>query len=169
VTEEIYPVRPGGTTSVPLEPGDEVTVTDVHGRQPARLTIRSDDPSTAQTATLFGAESPAGDSASFSAGEAATCVLAVPAWRMEPGEQEIPSTVQMTIKRARPRSPAEPVLPQPLADPVLDLRVDRGTALSYEVKPGQYIQVIDVAGKQCSDFLAFDADALAGGTERGST
>ena len=164
---ESYPVRPGGTTAVRLEPGDEVTVVDVHGRQPARLTILSDDPSTAQAAALFGPQSPAGDSASFTAGDAATCVLAVPAWRMEPGQQEIPSTVLMTVTRARPPRPAEPVLPPPLADPVLDLRVDRATALSYEVKPGQYIQVIDVEGKQCSDFLAFDADALAAGTERG--
>lgn len=164
---ETYPVRPGGTTTVRLEPGDEVTVIDVHGRQPARLTILSEDPSTARDVPLFGLDSPAGTAETFTASEAATCTLAVPTWRMEPGGQDTPSSVRMAVRRARPRAPAEPALPQPLADPVLDLRVDRATALSYEVKPGQYIQVIDVAGKQCSDFLAFDAAALQRGTERG--
>ncbi len=53
------------------------------------------------------------------------------------------------------------------------------TALAYEVRAGEFIQVIDVEGKQCSDFLAFhrrkleigprararrDDDALAHGT-----
>ena len=40
-------------------------------------------------------------------------------------------------------------------------------ALAFEVEAGQYIQVIDVEGRQCSDFLAFCARQLAGGTERG--
>jgi glycine cleavage system T protein (aminomethyltransferase) len=165
--DETYPVRPGATTTIHLEPGDQVTIVDVHGRQPARLTMLSDDPSTARDVLLFGRGSRAGQSESFTASERAACTLAVPTWRMEPGEQEIPSSVRMSVTRARPRAPAERVLPEPLADPVLDLRVDRATARPYEVRPGQYIQVIDVAGRQCSDFLAFDAEALQGGTERG--
>src|SRR5262249_45334910 len=60
-----------------------------------------------------------------------------------------------------------PRRPPPLADPVLDLRVDRATALAYEVEAGCYIQVIDVEGRQCLDFLAFDAARLAEGAERG--
>ena len=59
-------------------------------------------------------------------------------------------------------------LPPPLAEPRLDFRVDAATALSYEVKAGEYIQVIDVKGKQCSDFLAFHAQqARRTGVERG--
>ena len=50
---------------------------------------------------------------------------------------------------------------------MLDLRVDTATARSYEVEAGQYIQVIDVEGRQCSDFLAFHARRLAEGDERG--
>ena len=45
----------------------------------------------------------------------------------------------------------------------LDLRVDKATAVAYEVKQGEYIQVIDVAGRQCSDFLAFDSRQLGRG------
>jgi len=57
---------------------------------------------------------------------------------------------------ARGRPGATGRCPPPLADPLLDLRVDTATARSYEVKAGQYIQVIDRRGAgQCSDFLAF--------------
>ena len=35
------------------------------------------------------------------------------------------------------------------------------------MKVGEYIQIIDVRGKQCSDFLAFNADKLQRGIERG--
>lgn len=58
-------------------------------------------------------------------------------------------------------------LPEPLAPPLRELRIDRATAASYEVKAGEWIQIIDVAGKQCSDFVAFDKAALANGQELG--
>ena len=61
----------------------------------------------------------------------------------------------------------EPRLPEPLADPRLDFQVDRASALAYEVKAGEYIQIIDVQGRQCSDFLAFNAGKLQAGKERG--
>jgi len=54
-----------------------------------------------------------------------------------------------------------------LAEPRLDFRVDRASAASYEVKAGEFIQIIDVQGKQCSDFLAFHRDKLEDGLERG--
>ena len=49
----------------------------------------------------------------------------------------------------------------------LDLEVERASAIAYEVKAGEFIQVIDAAGRQCSDFLAFDARQLQRGIERG--
>ena len=58
-------------------------------------------------------------------------------------------------------------LPPPLAEPRLDFRIDAASALSYEVKAGEFVQVIDVKGKQCSDFLAFHAHKLQDGVERG--
>ena len=66
------------------------------------------------------------------------------------------------------RGPAVEVeLPPPLAEPRLDFRVDKASALAYEVREGEYIQIIDVKGKQCSDFLAFHAQKLEHGLERG--
>ncbi|WP_296062821.1 aminomethyltransferase family protein [uncultured Amphritea sp.] len=56
-------------------------------------------------------------------------------------------------------------LPQPLALPRSEFRVPSCSATSYEVKAGEWIQVIDVEGKQCSDFVAFDAAALKEGRE----
>ena len=66
-----------------------------------------------------------------------------------------------------PRGDAEARLPDPLADPRLDFEVARSSALAYEVKAGEYIQIIDVRGRQCSDFLAFDTAELDAGRERG--
>ena len=51
-------------------------------------------------------------------------------------------------------------LPEPLANPVQEIHVPRASARTYHVKKGQWIQIIDVSGKQCSDFLAFDQQAL---------
>ena len=66
-----------------------------------------------------------------------------------------------------PRTREEVELPPPLAEPRLDFRVDLATAAAYEVEAGEYIQIIDVQGKQCSDFLAFNRDKLERGIERG--
>ena len=77
------------------------------------------------------------------------------------------SDLDVEVRRTRPRTHDEPELPPPLAEPRLDFRVDRATALSYEVKAGEYIQIIDVEGKQCSDFLAFHRRKLEDGVERG--
>jgi len=48
-------------------------------------------------------------------------------------------------------------LPEPLGQVVAEYRINPATAIAYPIKAGQYIQIIDVAGAQCSDFLAFAA------------
>jgi len=64
------------------------------------------------------------------------------------------------IERATPRKVGHFDLPDPLGDPVLDLRVHSATAECYFVKAGDYIQIIDVDGRQCTDFQCFDARKL---------
>ncbi|WP_319381293.1 DUF1989 domain-containing protein [Thiomicrorhabdus sp.] len=60
----------------------------------------------------------------------------------------------------------EPIdLPEPLAEPVQEIRIPHSSARTYEVKAGQWIQIIDVQGKQSSDFIAFDQEALRQGRE----
>ncbi|NEQ50542.1 MAG: DUF1989 domain-containing protein [Leptolyngbya sp. SIO3F4] len=41
---------------------------------------------------------------------------------------------------------------------IAEYRIAPSTAIAYTVTQGQYIQIIDVSGAQCSDFLAFDAN-----------
>ena len=45
--------------------------------------------------------------------------------------------------------------PAPLGKVVAEYRIDAASAIAYRVQTGQYIQIIDVEGAQCSDFLAF--------------
>ncbi|WP_424965348.1 DUF1989 domain-containing protein [Dinoroseobacter sp. S375] len=60
----------------------------------------------------------------------------------------------------------ELALPRPLGRIKDEWRIARGTALAYEVRKGQFVQVIDVEGQQCSDFMAMRASALDDGVER---
>jgi len=162
-TRETYRVSPGRTTTVSLEPGDRLTVRDVQGGQQARLVsgeLGLDD-------DLFGSESAPGAEETFDAGRAATVSVSVD--EGEPVvEGGIPATdVLLEVRRATARVGAEAQLPDPLAEPRLDFEIAKASALAYEVEAGEYIQVIDVRGRQCSDFLAFDAAELQAGRERG--
>jgi len=62
---------------------------------------------------------------------------------------------------------ATPALQQRFPAPLSVIRVRAASARAFELKAGQFIQVIDVEGRQCSDLLAFDAAALAVGEEWG--
>ncbi len=46
-------------------------------------------------------------------------------------------------------------IPPPLGQVVAEYRIAVGNAIAYPVTAGQYVQIIDVEGSQCSDFLAF--------------
>src|SRR5262249_31348618 len=78
-----------------------------------------------------------------------------------------PSELLVEVRRAAPETRDQTEVPAPLAEPRLDFRIDAATASSYEVRKGEDIQVIDVQGRQCSDFLAFHYDKLQQGIERG--
>ena len=124
------------------------------------------DPGEANAIRLFGEWSPPGASQAFRADRAVTVVVAAPGGRILDGAPP-PSELLVEVRRAAPRRYEEDELPPPLAEPRLDFRVDAATALAYEVRAGEFIQVIDVEGKQCSDFLAFDGRKLERGLERG--
>jgi aminomethyltransferase len=131
-----------------------------------RLAAPRLDPEEALAVRLFEDMSPPGSSRSFRAERAVKVVVAAPAGRIVDGAPP-PSDLLVEIRRAAPRKYGQLELPAPLADPRLDFRVGKATALAYEVHAGEYIQVIDVEGKQCSDFLAFDRGRLENGIERG--
>jgi aminomethyltransferase len=132
------------------------------------LAARGVDPTQARAIGLFGETSPAGAQATFRAERPAVLVVGAPEWGLVVEGALPASDLQLEVTRARPpRAELEPRLPEPLAEPRLDFRVDRASALAYEVEAGETIQIIDVQGRQCSDFLAFDWHELQAGRERG--
>ncbi|MGI8886316.1 MAG: DUF1989 domain-containing protein [Gaiellaceae bacterium] len=130
------------------------------------LGARGLDPADATAVRLFGEWSPPGSSQAFRADRAVTVVVAAPGGRIVDGAPP-PSELLVEVRRSTPRTYEQFELPPPLAEPRLDARVDAATALAYEVRAGEYIQIIDVEGKQCSDFLAFHRRKLENGLERG--
>ena len=130
------------------------------------LGARGLDPADATAVRLFGEWSPPGSSQAFRADRAVTVVVAAPGGRIVDGAPP-PSELLVEVRRSTPRTYEQFELPPPLAEPRLDVRVDAATALAYEVRAGEYIQIIDVEGKQCSDFLAFHRRKLENGLERG--
>ena len=118
---------------------------------------------------LFGNGSPAGARAGFAVDDDAVVLVAAPAAPMclSGSDPNPPSEVLVEVHRADPSCPVARELPEALAEPLWDMRIDASTASSYEVRAGQFIQIIDVDGRQCSDFLAFDAGALGDGAEFG--
>ena len=58
-------------------------------------------------------------------------------------------------------------LPEPLGEIKDEFLVDARTAKAYSVQEGDYIQIIDVKGRQCSDFLTFSESSLEKGHEDG--
>jgi len=57
-------------------------------------------------------------------------------------------------------------LPEPLGIVRDEFRIDRASALAYELRAGESVQIIDVQGQQCSDFMALRIDALDKGVEQ---
>ena len=57
-------------------------------------------------------------------------------------------------------------LPAPLGPVREEFTLPRATAAAYRVRRGEIVQIIDVDGQQCSDFLAFRAKGLADGLEQ---
>jgi aminomethyltransferase len=130
------------------------------------LAARGIDLGEARCTRLFGPASDPGSQIALVAEAPATLIVAAPGGRLIDGD---PPATELTVevRRALPRARDEVPLPAPLAEPRLDFRIDPASARSYEVRAGEYIQIIDVRGKQCSDFLAFHRAKLQAGSERG--
>jgi aminomethyltransferase len=136
-------------------------------RLAALLAQRNIDPAEVDSKRLFGAGSPAGDSIRFTAQQDLDCIIAVPGGRMRADRQDTATDLVAFVHR-QPARAEQPIvrLPEPLAEPLLDQRIAARTAFAYEVKAGQYIQIIDVEGRECSDFQCFDTPLLERGKER---
>ncbi|WP_346429729.1 DUF1989 domain-containing protein [Paracoccus sp. DMF-8] len=124
------------------------------------LLRRGIDASQARAVGVFGAESRAGQRVEFTAQGRAWVIIAAPATPMDFEAQDTATPLTVLITRKTARKAGQFALPDPLADPVLDLRVHSATAESYVVRAGEFIQIMDVDGRQCTDFQCFDARKL---------
>ena len=134
----------------------------------ATLLAHGLDPTELRAALLFGEWSPAGSRETLRAVGPGIVLVAAPGRPMAVDETTAtrrptwcsrcgaPSRGCPRSRRCRPRSRSR----------CSSLRRCRHR-LSYEVQAGQYIQILDVEGRQCSDFLAFHARRLAEGLELG--
>ncbi len=129
------------------------------------LAARQIDLARAGALRIFASDTAPGAQAEFTALDDGWLVIAAPGLPMAPEAQDTATPLTLLIQRAKPRMVGHYDLPDPLADPILDLRVKSATAESYFVKAGDYIQILDVDGRQCTDFQCFDARKLEKGLQ----
>jgi len=82
-------------------------------------------------------------------------LVEAPGGRMDFERQDTATPLLVWVRRAVVDPHQRFSLPDPLADPLFDLRVRSATAEAYTVKAGDYIQILDVDGRQCTDFQCF--------------
>ncbi len=200
---ERYVVKGGGSVTVKVEQGDNITLVDKDGLQAAELVLFDDNGSSkaaylgqtrgqpaqglqqilsdasdsakrlhrglnkhgidiagAEAVYIANTHSLPGEQQQFSAQVSGTLVVTTPGLPMQVDAQNPVSDIIIFIERINPTtkrivSPAEP-----LADPLQDVNIQPGQARAYIVKKGQYVQIMDVQGRECSDFQAFDLRAL---------
>ncbi len=116
---------------------------------------------------VFDGGSRAGDMATFQAASDGLLIVCAPGGPMLPEAQDAPTEVVLYVRRAEPGEGKGGLAPpDPLADPLTDINLQPGEAKSYTVKAGQFIQILDIQGRECSDFQALSQRALDAGLER---
>ncbi|MCV6593818.1 MAG: aminomethyltransferase family protein [Silicimonas sp.] len=181
---ERHRLPPRGALSFRLEPGDLLSVTggpvalivrDGQGREAApALGLTADQPLSALPAdtgpvagwarargldpdTLRAALLPAEAPLVFKS------ATPLHIWALLPAADPVAGVPTGDARLEISRASAGPHLPDPLGPVLEEFTVPRGTARAYPLAKGQYLQIIDVEGQQCSDFTAFSARALAEG------
>ncbi|MEO1551683.1 MAG: DUF1989 domain-containing protein [Pseudomonadota bacterium] len=155
------------TTALDLPPGTPVVpcptrfdAREMRARAAARGTVLGDVTGIAP----FGPGAAPGTRVFFKARDACHLFLILP---VAEGYLSSGGGARVTVEvQAPPGTPSEALLPGPLGPVRDEWRVPRGTALAYELKRGEFVQIIDVDGQQCSDFMALSARALDAGVER---
>ncbi|MHC2568311.1 DUF1989 domain-containing protein [Rhizobium leguminosarum] len=126
-------------------------------RTRAALQRRGADLAVAGALSIFGAGSTLGSRAEFTVSMKGLLIVAAPASAMSPEAQDTATPIEIRIKRSVLIRDYASALPEPAADPIEDIRIRAATAAAYFVRAGEFIQIIDVYGRQCTDFQAFAA------------
>lgn len=173
---ERYVVKGGGSMTIRVDAGDKLRLVDREGMQPAEIRATGEDgredagilggPSGTPLFRFFGF-GPAGESADLTAQRPALLRIAAPGSPMDFEQQNTATDLELFVKRARPVTykAGETPLPAPLRDPLQEIRVRAATAQAYIVKAGEFIQIIDVDGRQMTDFQCFSMRKLDRGIE----
>jgi aminomethyltransferase len=118
---------------------------------------------------FFDIKTPAGSKKEFTATRTGVAIIAAPhpnaLQAMDFEAQDTATPLVVFVKRTSIKMAKGFKLPDPLADPLQDIRVHTQTAESFFVKAGDYIQIIDKDGRQCTDFQCFSARKLDKGIE----
>jgi aminomethyltransferase len=152
----------GTTANAPADGLRALLLSDDRSLRGMRMGIeaRKIDLAQAQAVQLFSATSSAKSEETLTVQRDGTMIVAAPAAKMDFERQDTATQLTVLIKRATLKSAARFELPTPLADPLDDIRVHTQTAESFFVKAGDYIQILDVDGRQCTDFQCFSARKL---------
>ena len=116
----------------------------------------------AKSSTIFDKDCPTGEKIILKSKDKCTVMLAAPGEAMNVHNQNPPTDLTVFLNKSKFDGNKEEqyVLPEPLGNPTYEKFIKRRTVETYEVKAGEYIQIIDTSGRQCSDFLAFDKAKL---------
>lgn len=131
-----------------------------------KLKLFSIDLAVCPVAELMAGETHANNTASLVSQDELIALFSAPGFPMKVDQSHPPTDLVVFVKRANPGMSTTNELPDPLADETGSIHIDAATARAYEVREGEYIQVIDVDGRQCSDFQCFDMRALDQGKTR---
>ncbi len=133
-----------------------------------QLKKRNLDIAKSKSATVFTKDVNWGEKIKLNSKDKCYCIFAAPGSEMLIHEQSPPTDLTVFVKRAKITNDKElSVIPDPMFDPLSETNIERATAASFQVKEGDYIQVISPAGRQCSDFVAFDTSKLDKKIEKG--
>ena len=115
---------------------------------------------------LLDGDTPRNISARVIALDDVACVVAAPGAAMSAHGGAPPTDLIAYVhRREQAGTETEPMLPMPLADPSQDFIVLASTARAYQVSAGDWFQVVDPEGRQCSDFQCFAVADLEAGAD----
>ncbi len=133
-----------------------------------QLKKRNLDISKSKSAVVFDKNSNTGEKIKLISKDKCYCIFSAPGPNMLIHNQNPPTNLTIYIKRAKINKDKElSIIPDPIFDPLNEANIEKKTAISFEVKEGDYIQIICPTGRQCSDFVAFDTSKLNKGIEKG--
>ena len=133
-----------------------------------QLKKRNLDIAQSKSSIIFDKDTPPGEKIKFKSKDKCYAIFSAPSEDMLVTNQNPPSELTIFIKRTKIINDKElNIIPDPIFEPLYEQNIDKETSIAYEVKEGDYIQVISPTGRQCSDFVAFDTRKLNKGIAKG--